>query len=87
MYLSISGGKQEMKLENEVTLQTLSFGVAVFIISAILVNAGVHIDYVGMGVALLFASLIIFVNTTYFHQWLDQRELIKQKNRSIIENE
>lgn len=59
------------------------FGIMLLMLSIISVQAGVHIDYVGLGVMIILASCIIIVKfrTDLFWRYIDMRERHKKVNR------
>ena len=65
---------------------TLIFGVMLLMLSIILVQAGVHIDYVGLGVMILLSSciLIIKIRPDLFWKYVDMRENHKKINREEL---
>jgi len=65
---------------------TLIFGIMLLMLSIILVQAGVHIDYVGLGVMIILASciLIIKIRPDLFWRYVDMRENHKKINREEL---
>jgi membrane protein implicated in regulation of membrane protease activity len=59
-------------------------GLMVFMLSIILVQAGVPIDYVGAGVMLLQIAVLLFIKTPYFERYLDMRERHRKLNRKEL---
>lgn len=59
------------------------FGIMLLMLSIISVQAGVHIDYVGLGVMIILASCIIIVKfrPDLFWRYIDMRERHKKVNR------
>lgn len=69
------------------TKEIIIFGIMFFMLSIILVLAGVHIDYVGMGIIVLQVAILIFVKSPYFKNYLVMRENHKKYNKEVIKNE
>lgn len=62
------------------------FGIMLLMLSIILVQAGVHIDYVGLGVMIFLTSCILVVKLRpkWFWKYINMRENHRRYNREQL---